>query len=378
MTARRPWRTGTRPDMPASLRVPRGFREPLTAARVLHQVVERRVLDPAKRAVGAAHRAADAFAVRVADRRRTGERVEHGRTPGPGPAAAGIVRVGANRPVAVAKPDRAAARQAERTRDVAAAASEGPSAEQADLAVAVRTVDHAVPALEGQAVEVASRDHVHHAGDRVGAVRRGAAVTQELDLLDRDHGKRVRVDDELGLVRDRARRPGKPVAVQQHKGPARPQAAQVEGRAVRTGAGTELIGFQVRAEAEREVPDHAEHRGRAFRLQVLASEDRDRLCGILGRSRNPGAGHGHRVAEGLDLVGVVLVRVAGIVRRVVPVFLNRSLLRLLGHPRRRGEEARQSERRGVPQPLEPGQLTTRLGFMPEQPSCFAAVEQRPV
>ena len=65
---------------------------------------------------------------------------------------------------------------------------------------------------------------------------------------------------------------------------------------------------------------------------------------------------------------MVLVGVAGVVRRIVLVFLNRSLLRLLGRSGDRVEEAEEDERRREPWPLEPGQLTMRFGFMPEQPS----------
>ena len=246
-------------EVPAALRVPGGLGEPLSTAGVLDQVVEGRVLEAAQRTVGTADPAADPFAVRVADSGGAGKRIEDRGSSGSRPAAAGVLGVGPDGPVAVAKPDRAAPRDADRTDGVAPAARERPAAEKADLSVAVRTVDHAVLALEGQAVEVAARDHVHHAGDRVRAVRCRAAVTQELDLLDRDHRQHVRVHHQLRLVRDRPRGPGDPVAVQQDQGPAGSESAQVECRAVRARSRPELVGLEIRAEAEREVADHAEH-----------------------------------------------------------------------------------------------------------------------
>lgn len=54
---------------------------------------------------------------------------------------------------------------------------------------------------------------------------------------------------------------------------------------------------------------------------------------------------------------------------------------LLGRRGCRPEDGeRQQEQRGCDRTAGDlsGQLTTRFGFIPEQPSCLAAVEQRPV
>ena len=219
------------------------------------------------------------------------------------------------------------------------AGGERPAGDQAHLVVAVRAVDHAVLAFEREAVEVAAGDHVHHAGDRVRAVGRRAAVAQELDPLDGDHRQDVRVDHELRLVRNRARRPGQAVAVQEDEGAARAETAQVQARAVRAGAHAELFGAEVRSETDREIPDEIEHAGGAFRLQVVSRKNGNRLRRVLGSAGNPRTGDGDRVAEGLELVRVVLV--------VVFVSLRRAVL--LSHPGRRTEKherRRQAERAG--------------------------------
>ena len=62
----------------------------------------------------------------------------------------------------------------------------------------------------------------------------------------------------------------------------------------------------------------------------------------------------------------------------VLVLLGPSRPILLGLPGAGAKESEKDERRREASPPEPSQLTMRRGFMPEQPSCLAAVEQRPV
>ena len=255
---------------------PRCFAEPLPAPGVLHQVHERRVLEPAH-ATHRAHvgnvgvRAAQAFAVRIHDgdvahsRGVSGsfgeclERDEDRGRAGAGPAAAWVFRIGADSPVPFDHLQRGSTCESERSDGISA--SQHCASDQSEPLIPVRAVEGLVSCFQFDAVEIRAGDEVDDAGDGIGAVGRGGTVAEHFEAFEGGHGQQVHVHHQLRLVGDRTRGPRQPAAVQQHQRSAGAESPQVHGGPVCAGSGPVLVGLAVRALAERQVADEFDDAG---------------------------------------------------------------------------------------------------------------------
>ena len=291
----------------AVVEVPPGFAEPLPTPGVLHEIHQGRVLKPANAALRAvAGRigvgAADPFAVRVghADAAHAGRVAcgfrkglqghEDPWPAGAGPAAAPILGVGAHRPIPLHQRHGVAPGMAEGGHSMASARGEGAPGDERRAVVAVGALNRLVPAFDLKPLEVRAGDEVQHPADGVRTVSGGGAVAQDLDALQSGFRQQVHIHQQLGLIGDRPRRPRQPTAVQQHQRAARPEAAQVDRGPVGAGAGAVLVGFPIRALAERQVAHEFDDARSAFREQLLTGYASDRQRRILRGARNPSAG----------------------------------------------------------------------------------------
>ena len=247
--------------------------------------------------------AADAPAVGVDDPdtlhtagvpRRFGKRLqghEQPRAPGPGPAAARVVGMGPDRPVPLPHRERRPSCEPDRRHQVTRAPSERAAGDEAKPAVAVRAGDGPVPDLALDALEVRTGDEVDHAGDGIRAVGCGGPFAQHLDTLERGLRQQVHVHDELRLIRNRSRREGKALPVQEHERAARTEPAQIDGCPVRPGPGPVLVRLAVGALAEGQVAQDVDEPRGTLLAQLVARDPRDRERRVLRCTGDPGPGH---------------------------------------------------------------------------------------
>ena len=136
-------------------------------------------------------------------------------------------------------------------------------------------------------------EEVGDPGHRVRSVDRGGALLQDLDAVDGDGGKGVDVDvasadQPRGQVHLAA-------TVEQHEGPRRPQAAQVDvGHGLRHGGDfvrvVPALSFAHHPVAQAERLDELGHQRKALFLQPAAGRHRHRIGQLRGRCLRAGAG----------------------------------------------------------------------------------------
>ena len=136
------------------------------------------------------------------------------------------------------------------------------------VVVVLAVLDEAVLGVEADAFEVLLHDEVDDAGEGVRTVHGRGAAGDHFDVVDQGGGDGVQVGDRQGRVGGH-----QALAVDQHQGALRAEAAQVDRRRARgaVGGGRGEVG-----EGLRQVVDQGFDIGRALQLGFLVTDDGDR------------------------------------------------------------------------------------------------------
>ena len=157
------------------------------------------------------------------------------------------------------------------------------------------------------AAEILAHDVVQHTGDGVGAVNRGGAITEDVDVVDALGGKLIGVGREAvaaGGVTGGERVGGDAAAVEQQQGAAGADAAKGDRRDVTARSGTAVGGFVEGHAGELGKRGDEVDRGEgvAGRHRVLADDgDREHLLDV--HALDVGAGDGHGLEDDNFFVG---------------------------------------------------------------------------